>query len=307
MKHTVKITLIILSMFLLTQFIGLHVIDNYAKEKVVDGVVVSVEDSNQLPYGMEIPETETTEDYDSNFVSIIISFVIAITILFLLTRVKSKLIMRTWFFFVTVLAIGISLTAILPKWQAVSYIALGLAVLLAIGKVFRRSFISHNLSELLIYPGIAAVFVPLLNLKTVIILLVVISVYDMWAVWKSKIMQKMAKYQMDELKIFSGFYVPYASKRQKAKMNKMSKGELRTKGVKISAAILGGGDVIFPIITAGVIMKTWGLIPAIGIIFGALLGLSLLLFFSEKKKFYPAMPFITSGIFIAMLISWLLI
>ena len=51
-------------------------------------------------------------------------------------------------------------------------------------------------------------------LKTVIILLVVISIYDMWAVWKSGIMQKMAKYQMDELKIFSGFYVPYASKRQ---------------------------------------------------------------------------------------------
>lgn len=307
MKHTVKITLIILSMFLLTQFIGLHVVDNYAKERVIDGVVVSVENSNQLPYGMEIPETKSVDDYDNNFISILISFIIAIAVLFLLTKVKSKIVMRTWFFFVTVLAIGISLTAILPKWQAVSYIALGLAVILALGKIFRRSFISHNLSELLIYPGIAAVFVPLLNLKTMIILLVIISIYDMWAVWKSGIMQKMAKYQMDELKIFSGFFVPYASKIQRAKIAKMSKKDIKTKGVKVSAAILGGGDVIFPIITAGVIMKTWGIFPAIGIIFGALLGLSLLLFFSEKKKFYPAMPFITAGIFLAMLISWLLI
>jgi len=30
------------------------------------------------------------------------------------------------------------------------------------------------------------------------------------------------------------------------------------------------------------------------------------LFFAEKKKFYPAMPFITAGIFLSILISWAL-
>ena len=79
------------------------------------------------------------------------------------------------------------------------------------------------------------------------------------------------------------------------------------KGIKVNVAILGGGDVIFPIITAGVILKTWGIYPAIGVAFGALLGLGLLLFFSEKKKFYPAMPFIAAGIFLAIGISALLI
>ena len=64
----------------------------------------------------------------------------------------------------------------------------------------------HNLTELLIYPGLAGVFVPLLSIWTMIFLLVLISVYDMWAVWHSGIMQKMAKYQINKLKIFSGFF-----------------------------------------------------------------------------------------------------
>ena len=84
---------------------------------------------------------------------------------------------------------------------------------------------------------------------------------------------------------------------------KYKKSELKKKKIKINIAILGGGDVIFPIISAGVMLKTLGIWPAIFVILGAALGLSYLLFFSEKKKFYPAMPFITAGIFLGMLVS----
>jgi presenilin-like A22 family membrane protease len=168
----------------------------------------------------------------------------------------------------------------------------------------------HNFTELLVYPGIAAVFVPLLNIYTVIGLLVLISIYDMWAVWKSGIMQKMAKYQINKLKIFSGFFVPYLSKQMKTKIKKwkktMKKTELKKKKIKINIAILGGGDVIFPIITAGVMLKTLGLGAAILVILGATLGLGYLFFFSEKKKFYPAMPFITGGILVGIVLSYLI-
>ena len=42
-----------------------------------------------------------------------------------------------------------------------------------LGKVFKRNFFVHNATELFIYPGIAAVFVPLLNIYTIIILLII--------------------------------------------------------------------------------------------------------------------------------------
>lgn len=313
MKHNIRATIIILSMFLLTQFIGLYVVDHYATERVVDGQIVDVQNRILLPFGMDAAE-DYEKDYSATFASIILSFLIAIAVIFLLTHIKARRIMKTWFFFVTILALSITLNAILPLKEYLILVSLVIAVPVAFFKIFKRDILTHNTSELLIYPGIAAVFVPLLNLTTAIALLIIISLYDAWAVWKSGIMQKMAKFQMEELKVFSGFFLPYANKkeklkiqklREKVKQKKMSKEEFEKKGVNVNVAILGGGDVVFPIIVSGVMLKTWGLFPAIGVIIGALLGLGSLLFFSEKKKFYPAMPFISAGIFLAMGISWL--
>jgi len=123
-------------------------------------------------------------------------------------------------------------------------------------------------------------------------------------------MQKMAKYQMNKLKVFSGFFVPYVSKNVKIKIKKwkktLKKSELKKKRIKINVAILGGGDVVFPIITAGVMLKTLGLGSAILTVLGATVGLAGLLFFSKKKKFYPAMPFITGGILLGIALSYLI-
>ena len=293
MKHNIKITLILLIMFLVTQFIGLYVVNHYSNPE------------NPLPYGMETPEIQDNSDfYTSLFPSIIIAFIIAVVLLILFTRFKLDFIMRLWFFVVVLIALGIFLSSILPQEKYISLFALLFALPFALIKVYRRNILIHNLTELVIYPGIAAVFVPLLNLWTVTILLILISFYDMWAVWHSGIMQKMAKYQITQLKIFSGFFIPYISKKQRAELVKIKKEnpkKLETIKVKANIAILGGGDVIFPIITAGVMLQTFGFLAALFVIIGALLGLSYLFFLEEKKKFYPAMPFITIGIFLGIL------
>jgi presenilin-like A22 family membrane protease len=255
---------------------------------------------------MKAPEAEKESDFYTSFLpSIIIAFVIAITILFLLIRFNAEIVLKIWFLLVVIIALGISFNAFVPGLKNGALFVLILAVPLALLKIFHRNFIIHNVTELFIYPGIAAVFIPLLNVWTIIILLILISGYDMWAVWHSGIMQKMAKYQINKMKVFSGFFVPYMSKKTRAKIKKMKKKDLKKKKIRVSLAILGGGDIIFPIITAGVLLKVWGLGPALLAILGALLGLSYLFFYAKKKKFYPAMPFITAGIFISMIISYL--
>jgi len=87
----------------------------------------------------------------------------------------------------------------------------------------------------------------------------------------------------------------------------------------MKVAMLGGGDVAFSIISMGVIYRVssvilpfglpsfvGGLVQAIFSIAGATLGLSSLLFFGKSKKFYPAMPFISAGIFSSLIIYYII-
>lgn len=308
MKHTLKITILILAMFIVTQFIGMYVVNYYSPLRVVAGHVVNAS-APTLPFGLAPPQPTTASDYTSFFSGIIFAFIIAILLFFMFTKFKLKFVLKVWFFVVVVLALSVSFIAIFS--MKTYLIALVISVPLAAFKMSGRNFYVHNLTELLIYPGIAAIFVPLLNVWTVIGLLLIISVYDMWAVWHSGIMQRMAKYQINTLNIFSGFFVPYVSRTVRSQIKSwkktLSRSQLKRKKVKVNVAILGGGDVVFPIITAGVMLKTLGLVSAIFVIVGATLGLSYLFFVAEKRKFYPAMPFITSGILAAIALSYLLL
>jgi len=303
MKHSVKITIILVSMFIITQIIGLFVISVYT-----NGVI--------LPYGMEPPEDLNQE---TSIISILFAFVIAISLFFLLTRIKAEKFLRLWFFIVTIIAMALTINAVLSYSNYifyVSFVALIVAIPLAYLKVFQRNLIVHNITELLIYPGIATVFVPILNVLGIIILLLVISLYDIWAVWHSEFMQKMANYQINNLKFFAGFFIPYAGKKEKQKIKllkqkykgkseKVIEKQFKKSKIKISLAILGGGDVIFPIITAGVFYKVYGIFPALIITLSSILALSYLFIAARKGKFYPAMPFITIGIYLGMIVTWL--
>jgi len=277
-------------MFLLTQFVGLYVVA-----------------SDAVPEYLSSTNADT-ESAGFFFYQLISSFIIAILIVVLITKYKLRLVMKTWFTIVVIIAISVSMAAILKNiFGVTNYIfPLVLAIVFGILKLLRPSVVIHNVTEVLIYPGIATIFVPILTPFYVIILLILISIYDMWAVWHSGIMQKMAKFQMNELKIFGGFLIPYLTKEVRQKIASMKKSKKKEKKMKISMAILGGGDVVFPIITAGVFMLALGMSYAISVILGALVGLTLLLIFSEKKKFYPAMPFISAGIFLGLLVCWLI-
>lgn len=311
MKHTWKITSVLLGMFLITQLIGLAVIYSYT--------IVP-----ELPYGIQPPEPETSFDLWSAFLSLIIAFVFAVLLMFLLSKFKIALVLRLWFFAVVVIAIGITINSVLYYFpiQYTSLIAAVIAFPLAFYKVFKQNIIVHNLTELMIYPGIASVFVsflffpgnPSLSMVVVILILLAISAYDIYAVWHAGFMQKMAKFQINELKFFAGFFVPYLGNKQKKqfkeikqkyKRKKSLEKALKKKKIKVSLAILGGGDVVFPIIAAGIFMKALGLFSALLITAGATIALAFLFVSARKGKFYPAMPFITSGILVGMAIGWI--
>jgi presenilin-like A22 family membrane protease len=312
MKHSIKVTLILITLFFVAQIIGIAVTGFYAPREIQ--IEIGEEDNQtwinyttyDLPFWMNPPPE--SNDPGMKLFSIVIAIALVVVIMLVLMKIRAEFFLRSWFFIVISLAMAITLNMILilfsvkdPQWLALLF-----AIPLAYIKLFRRGVYSHNFTELLIYPGIAAIFVPLMNLWTTIALLVIISIYDVYAVWHAGFMQKMAKYQMEKLKFFAGFFVPYVGKKERELINRSIKNNKSTKdkNVKVNIAILGGGDVVFPIVLSGVVLHIWGLIPALIIAIGATIALSVLFYYSEKGKYYPAMPFISAGCFAALIVAY---
>lgn len=308
MKHSLKIVMLLLGMFFVTQLIGVLVVNIYSPhiEEVVDetGNVINTTSYN-LPYGMDPPGDISP---GQTLMSIIISIIIAVVFILILMKYKAELFLRIWFLIVVALALGITINSFLLGIRYSSLVALIIAIPLALIKLFKRSIIVHNITELLIYPGIAALFVPLLNVWTVVLLLILISIYDIYAVWHAGFMQKMAEYQIKRLKFFTGFFVPYLGRKERMLLKQVKKNtKLKNKKIKVNVAILGGGDVVFPIILAGVVLNHIGFIQALLINIFATLSLAWLFYISKKGRFYPAMPFISIGCFIGLLVGLIIL
>ena len=226
-------------------------------------------------------------------------------------KFKAEVFLRVWFFVVVILALAVTFNGLinilnLPIKNA-AIIVLIVALPLAYIKIFVRNIKIHNLTEIGIYPGVATLFVPLLNIWTAVGLLFLLSLYDMYSVWHAGFMQKMAKYQINNIKVFPGFLIPALGKKSLDKLRK-SKSLKSVNKVRINVAMLGGGDVVFPMILAGVVLVKFGLLYGLIISLGATIALSSLIIVSLRRKPspYPAMPFILLGCLVALAVVYLI-
>lgn len=216
-------------------------------------------------------------------------------IVLILIRYRKVSVWKTWFY----IAVVICLTYAFGAFTFIpGLIALIISLLLGYFKVFKPNVYVHNFTELFLYAGMASIFVPVINLLSIIILLLLISAYDFYAVYKSKHMITMAKFQ-SEAKVFAGLFIPY---------EKIHIEDVTRMGVnkKVRHAILGGGDIAFPLLFAGVILKDYGFLLSLIVPIFTTLALSWLLFNGEKEKFYPAMPIISVGCFLGWGVVWLI-
>jgi presenilin-like A22 family membrane protease len=322
MKHTLRVTLILIAVFLIAQLFGLFLI---AK----DANIVSMQKDGQTVLQVQHSDTamgarpETTGA--GSFIYLAIGIAVGTILVLILAKFKKSNIWRLWFFLAVWIALSISLGVVLDDGIFYQYdYAIFLALLLAIWKIYFPNPYVHNLTEILMYAGIALLLVPIFDVTWALVLLLAISLYDMYAVWKSKHMITMAKFQT-ESKIFAGLLVPYSVKSSdvanaiknddvpqvkstKIKVSKNKQSFDKTTKIDLNVqpknAILGGGDVVFPLIFAGAVMeklltsgltKTSAYFESTIMVITTTIAIALLFFFAEKDKFYPAMPFVTAG------------
>ena len=259
MKHTAIITLILIGLFLGAQLMGLVILNKY--------------NNKELPFNIKRPEFRQ----ETSSISLLLTILIVTVFAFLLIRLRARKVWMIWFFLSVFFTLVIAFSVFFNQ-----YLALVIALVLAFLKTLRNNVYLHNFTELFIYGGLVAIFAPVLSLVSITILLILISVYDIIAVWKTKHMIKLAKFQT-EMKVFAGLLIPYGKK----------------------VAILGGGDIGFPLLFGGVILLNSGWLRALIVVLCVSVALSLLLFKGKKKKFYPAMPYLTAGCFVGYLIGLL--
>ena len=258
MKHTYPVTITLVLLFFAAQIIGLLITREYIK-------------GGELPLNIQRPQIEENKSYLPIIFAVIVSTVIAL----ILIKFRSVKIWKLWFFFSIFICLTIAFSAFISQ-----IIAVVLSLILALLKIFKRNVITYNIPELFVYGGIAGLFVPILGIFSIFVLLILISIYDMIAVWKTKHMVKLAKFQ-SESNIFAGLYIPYKKNRE---------------------AILGGGDIGFPLLFAGVILKEFNFTSAIIVSIITTISLFVLFMYAKKNKFYPAMPFLSAGCFIGFLV-----
>lgn len=360
MKHSLKVTGLLLLIFLLSQYIGLGLL--YLTIDQIKTHQTGKTEFKELAF-TERPQFEEQTSY----IPIIISVIIGTIIILGLIKFKLIWIWKIWYTIAIITTLSISLGVLL-----IPSVAITIAVIFGLWKIFKPNVYIHNFTELLIYPAIALIFVPVLNLFSITMLLILISIYDAYAVWKSKHMITLAESQKQS-KLFAGLLIPYSpktntldSKSSDAKPSIQAKSPIHSKSTvhneppipskssehnessipsnlsnhpahksssteqvaKVTSqinshkttphepllgipkqqplnkaqqneeprtAILGGGDIAFPLLFTGVILKVIGIHYAILVPIFTTIALALLFLKSKPGKYYPAMPFISLG------------
>ncbi len=302
MKHTLKVTIALVLFFFLAQVIGLVIVNQYIDhKKTIETQTVVLKD---LPYGLERPQVK---NQSTSFIYVAIAIFIGTLLLLLIIKTNTILLWKIIFFFSITLTLGIAFAAFINP-----VVAGILALMISFLRLFKPNPLVHNISELFVYGGLAAFMVNIFNLFAAFMLLIIVSIYDYVAVYRTKHMIKLAEFQ-SKSSVFAGLYIPYQREKISAKniQVKSIKSKEKPKG---SVAVLGGGDIGFTLIFAGVVMK--GLMLKEAVLIGflktliipvfAAFALVFLLIKGQQNKFYPAMPLLSLGCLIGYMIIWLI-
>jgi len=243
-----------------------------------------------------MPKIEATPSFFSEFI-LSTAFALGIILLiikFVKSGFKKRVLLKTIFLF----AFFFGSLIFFEVWLG-EPIALTLLLFLAFLWIKMPNIFIHDLLMIFGMAGLSSYLGLGLTPEVVAILLVIFSVYDVIAVYKTKHMVRMAK-EMTEAGALPGLFLPSKASELNTPLEKTSLGG--------KFLILGGGDIVFPLLFSISALQN-GIIQSVIVAIFALLGLlfSFWIFFQQKERqAIPALPPIALFSIIGYLFSLLI-
>jgi presenilin-like A22 family membrane protease len=242
--------------------------------------VLGISTAYRLNIIAPVEKIEATPSFFSKF---ILSTAFAIAIVLLIIRfVKSGFKKRFLFRTIFLLAFFFGSLLFFEVWLG-EPIALILLLFLVFLWIKMPNIFTHDLLLISSMAGLGSFLGLGLMPEAVAILLIIFSLYDVIAVYKTRHMVKMAK-EMTEAGALPGLILPSKFSELKTPLEKTSLGG--------NFLILGGGDIVFPLLFSVSVLQE-GISKSVIIAFFSLFGLlaSFWLFFRQKeRRAIPALP-----------------
>jgi presenilin-like A22 family membrane protease len=280
-----EIMVFFVGIFLLTQILGLYVGNEYI----------------QLMKTGEIqPVFENPESVENSFLLIVYMLVITGVVILMIKykRVLLKVLEAVAVFFASM----ITFDFLFPVVIFFIPLSIILSSILTAWKMLRPSVLNQNLALIFSISGAGAIIGASLGVFPVLIFIAIISIYDFISVFLTKHMVYIAK---EITKTPTAFTLAFPYKFKKPK-KVVLEGKKVTK--KFHVFQLGGGDIAIPLIFSVSAFRSYGLTQALFSIFGAIVSLSLLIYYVTKRPgtALPAIPWISCGMLIGFIISMII-
>jgi len=232
--------------------------------------------------------------------------VMAVVLYFGIKVYKGVLLFRVLEFLVITFATSIVFFVLLtvagldPDMSMLAGIAIGL--LIAIGKNWLHPL--RNAGAIISSGGVGAIFGFSLGFIPSLLFAVLLSIYDYIAVFKTKHMVKFAETFTQQDLAFTIAAGPKPSEKEKKELEKIPFEE-RVK--KIKRTELGTGDLVIPVVLSVSVYPVLGLVGSLCVIFFTTLALyAMMRYHMTKKQVLPALPPITAGAIVGMVVAYIL-
>ena len=271
--------LAIVSMFLITQLLGLYVGFQYI---------------NLVAYGEIVPAFENPESFGNPIMLFLWMMISTAGILVLVKYWKPSI--RGLEAFVVFFSSWITFDFVFPI--AFGFVSLGffMAISLTAWKAFRPTITSQNIAAIVSGAGVGAILGGSFGIGPSILFLVILCIYDFVSVFVTKHMVTLAKALTKTPMAFT-IASPH-------KFKKATYVGIKGKKKRFHVFQLGVGDMVIPLMFSVSLLSRFSITNSLFSVLGSTIALlSLIYYMSKRPRPLPALPFITVGTLSGFIIS----